>query len=97
MSLDAVARRRAGRAPPDADSTDDLVRYDEAARKALEVTVREALLLGHNYIGTEHILLALLETEDDGGPLATAGVDKAAVAKRLGAMFAELAKRSKRA
>ena len=28
----------------------------------LELTLREALLFGHNYIGTEHLLLALLET-----------------------------------
>lgn len=30
----------------------------------------------HNYIGTEHILLALLELEDGAGPLHRAGVDK---------------------
>ncbi len=29
------------------------------ARKVLELSMREALLLGHNYIGTEHILLGL--------------------------------------
>ncbi|MGB8503558.1 Clp protease N-terminal domain-containing protein, partial [Mycobacterium sp.] len=40
---------------------------------------REALRLGHNYIGTEHILLALLEEEDDGGPLHRLGLDKAGV------------------
>ena len=32
-----------------------------AAKKVLELTFREALRLGHNYIGTEHLLLALLE------------------------------------
>jgi Clp amino terminal domain, pathogenicity island component len=31
----------------------------------------------HNYIGTEHILLALLELEDGTGVLAGLGVDKA--------------------
>src|SRR5699024_9021350 len=30
------------------------------AKKVLELTLREALLLGHNYIGTEHILLGLI-------------------------------------
>ena len=44
----------------------------------LELTFREALRMGHNYIGTEHILLALLEAEADDGPLHTLGVDKAA-------------------
>ena len=31
------------------------------AKRVLELTLREALKLGHNYIGTEHIILALLE------------------------------------
>jgi hypothetical protein len=30
------------------------------ARKVLELALREALVLKHNYIGTEHILLGLL-------------------------------------
>ena len=40
------------------------------------MTFRTALRLGHNYIGTEHLLLALLECEDDTGPLHRAGVDR---------------------
>ena len=47
-------------------------------RKALELTFRQALRLGHNYIGTEHILLALLELEAGAGVLAGLGIDKAA-------------------
>jgi hypothetical protein len=34
------------------------------SKKVLELTVRESLRLGHNYVGTEHILLALLALED---------------------------------
>jgi ATP-dependent Clp protease ATP-binding subunit ClpC len=30
----------------------------------LELALREALSLGHNYIGTEHILLGLLREND---------------------------------
>jgi hypothetical protein len=37
--------------------------FSPAAKKTLELTLREALRLGHNYIGTEHILLAVL-TDD---------------------------------
>ncbi|HUG85111.1 MAG TPA: Clp protease N-terminal domain-containing protein, partial [Euzebya sp.] len=44
----------------------------------LELTFREALRLGHTDVGTEHILLALLELEDGDGVLADLGVDKAA-------------------
>ena len=35
-----------------------------------------ALRLGHNYIGTEHLLLALLEFEDGAGVLSGLGVDR---------------------
>ena len=53
-----------------------LIPFNSAAKKALELTFREALRLGHNYIGTEHILLALLEAEDEAGPLHQAGISK---------------------
>ena len=62
--------------PAPADDAPDLVPYGPGARKALEVTFREALRLGHNYIGTEHILLALLETEPEGCIFAALGIDK---------------------
>jgi hypothetical protein len=53
-----------------------LIPFSGSARKVLELTFREALRLGHNYIGTEHILLALLEAEAPDGPLHALGVDK---------------------
>jgi ATP-dependent Clp protease ATP-binding subunit ClpC len=34
------------------------------AKKVLELSLREALALGHNYIGTEHILLGLVREGD---------------------------------
>ncbi len=64
--------------PPAAGEVPDLVPYDASSRKVLELTFREALRLGHNYIGTEHMVLALLEFEDGAGVLTTTGVDKAA-------------------
>ncbi|BCI52891.1 hypothetical protein NIIDNTM18_21690 [Mycolicibacterium litorale] len=54
----------------------DLVPFNGPAKKVLELTFREALRLGHNYIGTEHLLLALLESEEADGPLHRLGVDK---------------------
>ncbi|MGV0871091.1 Clp protease N-terminal domain-containing protein [Mycolicibacterium sp. XJ879] len=53
-----------------------LTPFNSAAKKALELTFRQALRLGHNYIGTEHILLALLEAEDGDGVLHGLGVDR---------------------
>jgi hypothetical protein len=48
------------------------------AKKVLELTMREALLLGHNYIGTEHLLLALLDDEEaaGGGALTELGLTR---------------------
>ncbi|MFE6665570.1 Clp protease N-terminal domain-containing protein [Streptomyces sp. NPDC057697] len=72
-------RRAATEALPPAASGElpEILPYDAGARKALELTFREALRLGHNYIGTEHILLALLEQEDGTGVLTGIGLDKA--------------------
>ena len=39
--------------------------FSPRSKKVLELSLREALSLGHNYIGTEHILLGLVR-EDDG-------------------------------
>ncbi|MBU4489106.1 MAG: ATP-dependent Clp protease ATP-binding subunit [Actinobacteria bacterium] len=38
--------------------------FTPRAKKVLELSLREALQLGHNYIGTEHILLGLLREGD---------------------------------
>jgi len=65
--------------PAAVEDVPDLIPYDARARKALELTFREALRLGHNYIGTEHLLLALLELENGDGVLSAAGVEKGAV------------------
>src|SRR4026209_399572 len=44
--------------------------FTPRAKKVLELSLREALQLGHNYIGTEHILLGLIrEGEGGGGPV----------------------------
>jgi ATP-dependent Clp protease ATP-binding subunit ClpA len=54
------------------------VPFDSRTLKVLELTLREALALGHNYIGTEHILLGLLEEEESlgGGTLAGLGITR---------------------
>ncbi|MGK5442266.1 Clp protease N-terminal domain-containing protein [Micromonospora sp. URMC 105] len=62
-----------------------LIPYDASAKKVLELTFREALRLGHNYVGTEHILLALIEHEDGDGVLTGLGVGKAAAEEAINA------------
>jgi ATP-dependent Clp protease ATP-binding subunit ClpA len=60
------------------DEVPALIPFSQLGRKAMELTFREALRMGHNYIGTEHILLGLLELEDGTGLLAGLGIGKAA-------------------
>ncbi|MFD3944138.1 Clp protease N-terminal domain-containing protein [Streptomyces sp. NPDC058579] len=77
--------------PPAADEVPALVPYDAAAKKVLELTFREALRLGHNYVGTEHVLLALLEFEDGEGVLTGLGLDKARAEADIAATIEQLA------
>lgn len=37
--------------------------FDPSARKSLELALREAVAMKHNYIGTEHVLLGLVRDE----------------------------------
>jgi hypothetical protein len=77
VALDTVRQTVSAALPAGVEQVPDLVPYDARAKKALELTFRQALRMGHNYIGTEHILLALLEQEDGSGALAGLGIDKA--------------------
>ena len=43
--------------------TSGQIPFTPRAKKVLELALREALSLGHNYIGTEHILLGLLDEQ----------------------------------
>ncbi|MGW1160696.1 Clp protease N-terminal domain-containing protein [Streptomyces sp. NPDC002519] len=90
ISLDTVREAAASALPPRAEEVPELVPYAPAAKKALELTFREALRLGHNYIGTEHILLALLELENGQGPLSGLGLDKATTEEHLTEKLAEI-------
>ncbi|BBZ48483.1 ATP-dependent Clp protease ATP-binding subunit [Mycobacterium heidelbergense] len=76
QDVDIAVLRASVELPPAGATSLALIPFSGPARKALELTFREALRLGHNYIGTEHMLLALLELEDGAGPLHRSGVDK---------------------
>ncbi|HEV7760450.1 MAG TPA: Clp protease N-terminal domain-containing protein [Acidimicrobiales bacterium] len=97
VTLDEVRDQAIPALPPRVENPPEVVPYDIEARKALELTFRQALRLGHNYIGTEHILLALLELEDGDGPLTAAGVDKAAAEQNvIAALLAIVARRQQK-
>ncbi|WFF03240.1 Clp protease N-terminal domain-containing protein [Micromonospora sp. WMMD964] len=88
VTPEAVRETVAAALPPRVEQVPDLIPYDARGKKALELTFREALRLGHNYIGTEHILLALLEQEDGAGVLTSLGLEKAAVEADLATALA---------
>ncbi|MCW2510961.1 MAG: hypothetical protein JWR11_3 [Mycobacterium sp.] len=88
--IDAQAVARTVTLPPRVAELPALTPFNGPAKKVLELTVREALRLGHNYIGTEHILLALLETEGDDGPLHTLGLDKDGAEAEIAAVLRSL-------
>ena len=46
------------------EATSDQVPFTPRAKKVLELALQEALTLGHNYIGTEHILLGLVRENE---------------------------------
>jgi prophage maintenance system killer protein len=48
--------------------------FTPRAKKVLELSLREAMALGHNYVGTEHILLAMLREGEGVAAQALAGV-----------------------
>ena len=76
VPADTVRRTALATLSPSEGDVPALIPFDAQAKKALELTFRQALRLGHNYIGTEHVLLALLEAEDGTGVLAGLGVDR---------------------
>ena len=88
VALDAVRQAATAALPPPSGDVPALIPYDARAKKALQLTFREALRLGHNYIGTEHILLGLLELEDGTGVLSGLGIGKAAAEETIGAALA---------
>jgi Clp amino terminal domain, pathogenicity island component len=77
VALGTVRRAVTATLPPAAEQVPALIPFNPQARKALELTFRQALRMGHNYVGTEHILLALLELENAMGVLTGLGVDRA--------------------
>jgi hypothetical protein len=60
-----IHERTESRLTPGETAPEGHIPFSTPAKGVLELTLREALKLGHNYIGTEHIVLALV-TESEG-------------------------------
>ena len=76
---------------PKQDNIPAKIPFTQDAKKVIELTAREAFRLGHNYIGTEHLLLGILNDE---GPtteaLAKLGVTKDKAEQWIVARITEL-------
>jgi hypothetical protein len=64
---DAVAGAVEAALPPSTEPINHHVPFSSGLKKVHELVVRESLRLGHSYVGTEHILLGLLEAEEEPG------------------------------
>lgn len=60
ISLKLVRDELAKKVGEGSASTEGHIPFTPRAKKVLELSLREALQLGHNYIGTEHILLGII-------------------------------------
>jgi hypothetical protein len=67
------------------------LRFTNAGKAVLKGTLKAALRLGHNYIGTEHLLLGILFADGDAAqPFTSAGLDVGRVEAWLAEAFAKI-------
>jgi hypothetical protein len=64
VEFDAVKREIEHRVGHGADAVLHRSPFTPRSKKTLELALNEAIQLGHNYIGTEHLLLGLLRVTD---------------------------------
>jgi ATP-dependent Clp protease ATP-binding subunit ClpC len=62
--VDVRAELVASMGPPTPEPLAAHLPFTRLAKRALELATKEALTLGHNYIGCEHLLLSLIATEE---------------------------------
>lgn len=87
VALEAARQAVVDILPPAAGPSPDLVPFDARAKDVLQRTFLQAQRLGHDRVGTGHILLALLELEGVAGVLAD--VDPAVAAAFIVEQVAE--------
>jgi hypothetical protein len=101
-SSSAAAREALVAALPPANADEpasDKIPFNPQAKKVMALSVREALRLGHNYVGTEHILIAVLEYSEGsvGGALTGLGLTKERAEQWLVAQVQRLLEEKQRA
>ena len=63
--------------------------FNQSARRAMELAVEEARILQHNYVGTEHLLLGIMEDQDSMAyqALAAMGLNSELVRAEIGRLL----------
>ena len=64
LDIDALRRSVRGAIGERIEAPPEVIYNSDGAKKAIEMTLREALSLHHDYIGTEHLLLGLMREGD---------------------------------
>jgi hypothetical protein len=77
IELEPLREAVRGRLPAARPDLPALIPFDARAKEVLQLTFAHSARLGHTFVGTEHILLALAESEGGDGPLTAAGLDVA--------------------
>ncbi len=75
IGLEAVRQRVEEVTGRDAQAPSGHIPFTPQAKKVLELALSESRALGHNYIGTEHILLGLIR-EGDGVAASAVGAGR---------------------
>ena len=91
ISLETVRQRVEDAVPPGQYSRPGHIPFTPRAKKVLELSLSEAKLLGHRYVGTEHLLLGLLR-EGEGVAaqvLGALGADLDGIRERVIQLLAE--------
>ena len=100
VSVEAASEALAAALPPAAagELVPEDVRFGPRSKHVLKLAVHEALSLGHNYIGTEHLLLGVIKEEEaqGGGALTGLGLTEKRVREWLIPELALLAAKKRR-
>lgn len=85
IDLDHARATLAAALPPRSDADPVQIPFDAHVRKAFELSLRLALRLDDDDVGTGHVLLGLLEEENGAGVLSVLAVDAAAAERFVAA------------
>ena len=85
IDLDEVVRRIDSNLPTRRRAGHNAPRFSRASKQVLALSLREALALQHDYIGSEHLLLGLVRDGDRVvlDTLAACGVEPASLRQRV--------------